>query len=429
MRKNKLNGSSEAFTLVELLVVIGCIMILATLTVVALTSFTDEAKTKATQSLLSQIEVALNSYHTVFLSYPSSEGQYDGSQNLYYLLAQTMKNENASGLDNLSLMPNSEMKKLSAPLSLKQRNLDGQHYLVDSWGQRIIYKNPGQSHADGHNNNFYVDLESYGPNGVADEDYSEADDDINNWKLHARPVKQTPPVIKPPVTQPPPTVSQPKPVKPKKTRPKTRSAPVPPKTQPVPVQPPRTSPAPVPAPAPTAPPTETCSVCQGKKTIPHDECNATGRITVPHETCSPTGTVVCPKCNGATQITDPKCKGTGKITDPACGGKGTVTKTCSTCSGSGITFDPLTKSKKFCATCSGAGKVTESCPTCQGTSKVNCPTCGASGKVTDPACGGTGTITCPVCNGTKETEINDPACNGTGKTPCATCDGTGVIKK
>ena len=68
----------SGFSLIELLVVIGIIVILIAIIVPSVGHFRDEAKIAATKSTLANIQQALDAYYTDFRQYPSSNSANDG---------------------------------------------------------------------------------------------------------------------------------------------------------------------------------------------------------------------------------------------------------------------------------------------------------------------------------------------------------------
>ncbi|MEK7449210.1 MAG: hypothetical protein AAB019_06970 [Planctomycetota bacterium] len=181
-RTKEWGGSSKraGFTFIEIIIVISVIIILAGLTLVLSFSFIEDGKTKAAESLIKNIEMALTNYKEVFLEYPPGSGQWDGSQNIYYFLTQKL--EYQTSFD--PVLKTAETKEFRADLNLNNKNLDAQKYIIDGWDNRLVYQCPGLDHKiyGGKNNKSYVDLESFGPNGLADDDNSQKNDDINNWQ-------------------------------------------------------------------------------------------------------------------------------------------------------------------------------------------------------------------------------------------------------
>jgi type II secretory pathway pseudopilin PulG len=114
----------RAFTLLEMLVVSGMILLLAGLLVAAGAELRKHALVKETTARVRGIEAALEDYYASYRTYPPN-------LNEYIAISDT-----------------------------------------DAWGNTIKYTVGGVHNPDG------VDLYSYGPDG---EDDSGDDDDINNW--------------------------------------------------------------------------------------------------------------------------------------------------------------------------------------------------------------------------------------------------------
>ena len=179
-RGGSLTGFAErgpfGFTILELLVIITVILVLTTITVVALGSLGEKGNVTATEGLIKSIEIALTNYKEVFPEYPpSDQGTWKGSQNLYHYL--TKKLEYHMFFD--PVLGTSEKKEFHAGLRFKKQYLDHEKYVIDPWGNRLTYKNPGTNHrsSGGKNNSSYVDIESNGPSAAPD-------DNINNWSLN-----------------------------------------------------------------------------------------------------------------------------------------------------------------------------------------------------------------------------------------------------
>jgi len=169
------------FTLIELLIVIGIITLLMSMVLVGAGWLRNKARIDATTMLIRKIESALSEYNLVFDAYPPSEGEYTGSQNLSNLLGKSFEIE--QGYDPAT---GGRLKTRFGPAVAGGFNKIEvkDDYIIDAWGNKITYKNPGVDHSSsqGKNNERFVDIESPGTNGAEDEDGSPDDDDINNWK-------------------------------------------------------------------------------------------------------------------------------------------------------------------------------------------------------------------------------------------------------
>ncbi|MBI5779832.1 MAG: type II secretion system protein [Planctomycetes bacterium] len=182
---NKVN-CKNGFTLIELLIVIGIITLLMSIVLVGASWLKNKARIDATAMLIRKIESALSEYNLAFDAYPPDEYTGDGktykdSQNLYYFLGRSFDIE--QGYDPAE---GGKLKKKFGPAVAGGFNKIEvkDDYIIDAWGNKITYQNPGEDHSssDGKNNESFVDMESWGSNGVEDEDGSSDDDDINNWK-------------------------------------------------------------------------------------------------------------------------------------------------------------------------------------------------------------------------------------------------------
>jgi prepilin-type N-terminal cleavage/methylation domain-containing protein len=196
----------QGFTLIELLIVMTIIMILVAMSMVAYSTVQGTARRSGTQGLIGKIEIALRTYKEVFLEFPpdgthKTDGTNMGSQNLWYYLYQGSMEEDSDDPKVFRITVKAPdprfadtgiYKKFTpaiGPEGFKKRELDSEHYILDAWGLRLQYKNPGEEHTGNPEKGYrckdtshYVDLESWGSNGKDDPDDSPDDDDINNWK-------------------------------------------------------------------------------------------------------------------------------------------------------------------------------------------------------------------------------------------------------
>ena len=171
----------KGFTLVELLIVMGIITIMMSIVLVGAGWLKNKARVDATTMLIRKINVGLNEYNLAFFAYPPSEGEYEGSQNLYNFLGKSFEIEQGYDPATGLMMKKRFGPALSGGFSKSEVKDD---YIIDAWGKAMTYKNPGEDHSanNGKNNESFVDIESSGTNGTFDEDGSSNDDDINNWK-------------------------------------------------------------------------------------------------------------------------------------------------------------------------------------------------------------------------------------------------------
>lgn len=159
-----------AFTLMEILVVIAIIAVLASLTFGGMSYYREKMNYARTEVLIASIESALEEYKADNGSYPQSNG---GSNQLFNALYD-------GGIVYLAT--------LSPDIEGRQRNVDvapnGNYFVVDAWGNAIIYRHKPSDDRETANPTQDYDLCSRGPDGKGDL-YSTSDaekaDDIKNW--------------------------------------------------------------------------------------------------------------------------------------------------------------------------------------------------------------------------------------------------------
>ena len=141
MRKELIRRCArQAFTLIELLLVLVILAALAAVVVPRFTKRSEQARVTAARTDISNLEVALDAFEVDTGRYPSSD----------------------EGLGAL----------MEAPANVTGWNGPYLKRAVgnDPWGKPYVYSSPGQ------NNTSSYDLHSFGPDG---QDGTE--DDINNW--------------------------------------------------------------------------------------------------------------------------------------------------------------------------------------------------------------------------------------------------------
>lgn len=140
-RKDKypIRSEENAFTLVEMLLVLVILATLAAIVVPKFSGRSEQAKITAAKTQVSNFEIALDAFEVDNSFYP----------------------QGSDGLQDLITQP-SEAKNWRGPY-LKE-------IPVDPWGNKYIYENPGK-----HNSNGY-DLYSMGTDGRSGNE-----DDITNW--------------------------------------------------------------------------------------------------------------------------------------------------------------------------------------------------------------------------------------------------------
>lgn len=173
----------KGFTLIEILVVISIITFLSGMVIIGAGRLKEKARIESAKGLISKITLAINEYHLAYFAYPPSEGEYAGSQNLYYFLGQPL--EILQGYDPAT---GEMMKQTFGPAvtgGFKKDEVNSQKYIIDAWETALTYKNPGEDHSNnnGKNNTSFIDIKSGGPNKKFDEDKDPKNDDINNWEI------------------------------------------------------------------------------------------------------------------------------------------------------------------------------------------------------------------------------------------------------
>lgn len=134
-----------------------------------------------------------------------------------------------------------------------------------------------------------------------------------------------------------------------------------------------------------------CPVSQCEEGIIYDYCNActVGYIEDPCDNCGGDGLVVCPKCDGTTEVFED-----GKL------------RTCKLCRANPHGNDGM----KTCGTCDGTGTLEKTCPSCGGEGKSSVGVCDV----------------CPEHSECPDGEIPCEDCDyGTSPGPCQACAGTG----
>lgn len=129
----------NAFTLIELLLVLVILAVLAAVVVPKFTNRSEQAKITAAKTDISNMETALDVFETDCGRYPN------GDEGLQALVGNP---------SNLQGWKGPYLKRLN----------------MDPWGHPYVYVSPGQHNATG------IDLYSLGPDG------REGNDDITNWQ-------------------------------------------------------------------------------------------------------------------------------------------------------------------------------------------------------------------------------------------------------
>jgi general secretion pathway protein G len=132
----------NAFTLLEMMVVLLIIALILGSVAVMVQGIEGNAQQVTTTGKIKTLETALTSYKISNLVYPTQE----------------------QGLEALVTRPTGEPKPRRWTPQAKP---DG---LIDPWGRKIAYRNPGKRNAGGY------DVFSLGPDGLEN-----TEDDIGNW--------------------------------------------------------------------------------------------------------------------------------------------------------------------------------------------------------------------------------------------------------
>ena len=155
---------ARAFTLIEILIVIGIISILAGLLLVAIQSARTNSKINLTKGRLMLLKTALANYENDFSDYPPSDGAdgIKGAANLYAALTTDRKNGPYVKLSDISSI-----------------NFNGDTVFADDWNHPIYYIHHRDYHNEAPNKHEYR-LTSGGPDGVYNNGAKDSDD-VVNW--------------------------------------------------------------------------------------------------------------------------------------------------------------------------------------------------------------------------------------------------------
>lgn len=163
------------FTLVEMIIVIAVILILVALMIGLIVVITDKAYYQKTESIIKMLDDGCKTYRAEYNVYPPNDK--GDSRNLHFYL----------GVERIKLLDKDTNIKTTRPpiIEFKGDMLEGGKTVpdpknpvpvVDAWGQKVQYKNPGQW------NKKHVDVWSSGKNGRDELDPAAKDfDDVVNW--------------------------------------------------------------------------------------------------------------------------------------------------------------------------------------------------------------------------------------------------------
>jgi len=148
-----LRTGEKGFTLMELLIVIGIIIVIAAAVLTVIPGMRQKTQEKATKAFMERLEVALEQYYSDNRSYPS--GDITNSKT--------------------ALAPSDPRKKQY--IEFDDSEVNGSD-IVDYWGNPFVYVS--SNGATPSNNSTTYDLYSLGVDGATSSSGDDADD-INNW--------------------------------------------------------------------------------------------------------------------------------------------------------------------------------------------------------------------------------------------------------
>ncbi len=147
-----LQTGEKGFTLMELLVVIGIIIVIAASVVTIIPGMREKTQRKAAKTFIDRLEIAIEQYYDDNRTYPST------------------------GITSLktTLQPSDPTSKQYFEFDEDELDSDD---ILDQWGNPFVYTQPGTQ------NTTTYDLYSTGPDGVTSSPPNDGDDadDINNW--------------------------------------------------------------------------------------------------------------------------------------------------------------------------------------------------------------------------------------------------------
>ena len=164
----------RGFTLIEILIVIGIILLLLAGLFVMLGRLKESARRHDSKKQMELISLALETYHLDFRAFPpDSHGGRSGSQSLHYFLTTTFsktpdaaRGEKQASV-NVSLPVTFEQRYLAEPVTL------GSYTLVDPWLSPLHYHVEKRKFHDPSDATVFVTLDapviySFGPNKIDD---------------------------------------------------------------------------------------------------------------------------------------------------------------------------------------------------------------------------------------------------------------------
>ncbi len=163
---------TRGFTLIELMVVITIIAILLVTVGTVMSNVIERGRAANATSLIQILNKGCDEYRMDYRAYPPGT-PYEGSQNLHYYLGRpriVVKQFRQDGNHVIQTKPPAvEFKRAWLDASAKGTEPDPPAFVVDVWGRRVQYANPGTNNKKG------VDVWSLGG------DDKDPEDDITNW--------------------------------------------------------------------------------------------------------------------------------------------------------------------------------------------------------------------------------------------------------
>lgn len=189
MKRSQIFFQSSAFTLIELIVVIAIIVILAASLGLGVLGVLARAENARAESNILAIESAIRQYLEDWKTLPFIDPIPGASAAAYTRADIENANKNlAILLESTGQVGITPIKWTVGPYITPNRGMKKDPtfgYYSDPWGYAYIIKFPGLDHTSepipGANNTSWIDIFSFGPNGVYDT-LVDDDDDITNYR-------------------------------------------------------------------------------------------------------------------------------------------------------------------------------------------------------------------------------------------------------
>ncbi len=195
MCKSCSRPAERGFTLIELLIVIAIIGILAGMTLKAISVVREGTNNAITVSEISSLKSAVESYNQDEGEYPAQRKKTSGDDNHFPTLFNALFGERrpkGPGGRNAPYMDLKQDKVVVYDDNIEEYrpakrkeiyNSKIEKYLLDAWGNPLIYRsNKGRKFDDFMRNRYTVDIYSTGPDGIDQTSEGEDEsDDIGNW--------------------------------------------------------------------------------------------------------------------------------------------------------------------------------------------------------------------------------------------------------